>query len=150
MDDAVETVKLDAVRGLALRRTVPMAGLPDFFNEAFTSLAAAAGPAIAGAPFAQYHSVDPAAVDAEVVFPLAGAVDPPAGMQLIDLPAGDAAQVLYTGPYEEMEPVYKAIEAWMAGHGRVAGGPPREVYLVSPADGLPPAQYQTLVVWPLA
>ena len=149
MDYAIETMKLEATRGLAMRRTVPMAGLPDFFDEAFTGVAAAAGPAIAGAPFAQYYSVDPAAVDVEVVFPIAGPVDAPAGMQVLDLPAGEAAQVTYTGPYEAMEPVYRAIEAWMAEKGRVAGGPPREIYLTSPADGVPPEQYKTLVIQPL-
>ena len=149
MDYAIELVKLEAARGLALRRTVPMDGLPGFFDEAFTSVAAAAGPAIAGPPFAQYYSVDPAAVDVEVVFPIAGPVEAPEGMQVLDLPGGDAAQVLYTGPYEEMEPVYRAIEAWIAQHARAAAGPPREIYLTSPADGLPPEQYRTLVVQPL-
>ncbi|MGD9933489.1 MAG: GyrI-like domain-containing protein [Dehalococcoidia bacterium] len=150
MDYAIETVKLEAVRGLAMRRTVPMEGLPDFFDEAFTDVAAAAGPAIAGAPFAQYYSVDPAAVDVEVVFPIAGPVTPPANMRVLELPAGEAAQVLHTGPYDAMEPVYVAIEAWMAEKGRAAVGPPREIYLTSPAESVPPEQYQTLVVQPLA
>jgi len=150
MDDTIETVTLEALRGLALRRTVPMEGLPDFFDEAFTGVGAAAGPAIAGPPFAQYHSVDPAAVDVEVVFPIAGPVTAPANMQVLDLPAGEAAQVLHIGPYDAMEPVYQAIEAWMTEKGRTAGGPPREVYLTSPADGLPPAQHRTLVIQPLA
>lgn len=149
MDYAIETVKLEAIRGLAMRRTVPMAGLPDFFDEAFTGVAAAAGPAIAGAPFAQYYSVDPDAVDVEVVFPIAVPVTPPATMQVLELPACEAAQVLHTGPYDAMEPVYLVIEAWITRNGRAASGPPREIYLTSPADGLPPEQYKTLVVQPL-
>ncbi len=96
------------------------------------------------------YAVGPAGVDVEVVVPISRPVEPPEGLTIVDLPACDALQVLWVGPYEAMQPVYQAIEAWMAEHGRVAGGPPREVYLTSPGDNLPPEQYRTLVVWPLA
>lgn len=150
MDVTIETVKLEAMRGLGLRRMLPESELPGFFGEAFMRVFTAAGAAAAGAPFAQYYAVGPAGVDVEVVVPISRPVEPPEGLTIVDLPACDALQVLWVGPYEAMQPVYQAIEAWMAEHGRVAGGPPREVYLTSPGDNLPPEQYRTLVVWPLA
>ena len=150
MDIAIETVTLEAGQGVGLRRQLPMAELPGFFGEAFMRLFTAAGAAVAGPPFAQYYSVDDSGVDVEVVVPTRGPVEAPEGLAVVDLPGGEAAQALWVGPYDAMQPVYEAIEAWMAEHGRAPGGPPREVYLTSPDENLPPEQYRTLVVWPLA
>lgn len=150
MDLTIETVTLEAGQGVGLRRKLPMAELSGFFGEAFMRVFAAAGPAAAGPPFAQYYAVDDSGADVEVVVPTRGHIEAPEGMAVVDWPGGEAAQALWVGPYDELHAVYGAIEAWMAEHGRAPGGAPREVYLTSPADNLPPEQYRTLVVWPLA
>jgi len=73
MGYVVEETSLSAGPALAIRETVPMAGLPAFFGAAFhelTEAAHAGGARIVAPPFARYHSVTPRAVDVEAVLPL--------------------------------------------------------------------------------
>jgi effector-binding domain-containing protein len=150
MDSQLQETTLSARHGVAIRRTLPMADLAGFFGKAFAELGAYVGTVggqIAGPPLARYHSVDAEGVDVEAVFPLAAPVAGRGDIQAIELPAGPAVQVLHTGPYDEVGPVYDAIEAWLAEHGRERAGPSCEVYLNEPGDD--PSQLQTLVVQPI-
>jgi effector-binding domain-containing protein len=97
--------------------------------------------AFAGPPFARYYSLDPTAVDVEAVFPLTRAVAASGRMRPVILDEGEAAQVLYVGPYE-------AIEAWLTVHDKKASEPIREIYLTDPVSEPDPSNWRTLVVQP--
>src|SRR5512140_260987 len=129
---AVQRVRLEAADGLAIRSTLPLDQLPAFFGAAFTEMAdwirvEAGDAAFAGPPFARYYSLDPAAVDVEAVFPLTRAVAASGRMHAVILDEGDAVQVLHVGPYEAMQPAYKAIEVWLAEHQGRPSEPFREI-----------------------
>ncbi|MBA4179165.1 MAG: AraC family transcriptional regulator [Anaerolinea sp.] len=147
----VEHITLQPQDGLAIRETVPMDALPAFFGRAFAELGAYIsqhGAGFAGPPFAQYHSVTPAAVDVEAVFPLASPIEGSGPMQPVSLSGGPAVQVLHTGPYDSLMPVYDAITAWLAENAKSPSEPIREVYLTDPGSVPDPAQWQTLVIQP--
>jgi effector-binding domain-containing protein len=57
------------------------------------------------------------------------------------------AAAVHAGPYDEVVAAYEALSAWIEGHDERQGGPPREVYLNEPAEGVVPL---TEVLIPLA
>lgn len=149
----IEKVTLQPADGLAIRATLPVGQLPEFFGQALTEMAAwitsqAGEAAFGGPPFARYYSVDPAAIDVEAIFPLTQAVPGSGRMQAVLLDGGDAVQVLHVGPYDQMEPAYEAVQAWLRDTGHLATEPPREVYLSDPAVDPDPLTWRTLVVQP--
>lgn len=153
MKRGLNVVELEGVHGLAIRKTVPVAGLPGFFGSAFGQLGEYIGRmhgAVAGPPFATYYSVDQQTADVEAVFPavfdvienLPGEGD----IHPIDFCAGPALEYVYFGPYDAMTPVYAEIEQWLKSNDKKAAGPPREVYYSEPTGD--PANWETHVVQP--
>lgn len=148
----IEEIVLQPQAGLGVRETVPEGLLPDFFGRAFAELGAFIGEhgaGFAGPPFARYFGVNPAAVDVEAVFPLVEPLEGEGDMHPVDLPGGPAVQALHVGPYDQMTPVYQAIEAWMSERGKRPADAPREVYLTEPGATPDPKDWQTLVIQPI-
>jgi len=118
------------------------------FGEVYGHLAAR-GAAPDGPPFVIYHGMPASGepFDIEVCAPVARPVEPPAGWQLQELPAGTFATLLHVGPYDTVGEAYAAIMAWPAEHGYTIVGPPREVYLSGPET--PPEQIRTIIEFPV-
>jgi effector-binding domain-containing protein len=137
-DTAVEfaTLKVDEIR--------------PFLERAFGEVAAylerkGAGPA--GVPFARYdHAGDAFEVEAGYVAtsPVSGEGD----VEPSELPAGLAAVTVHTGTYDEMEPAYAALHAWIRDQGGEPSSPPWEVYLTDPRVEPDPAAWRTEIVQP--
>jgi len=102
-----------------------------------------------GPPFVIYHGTPASGepFDIEVCAPVARAVDPPAGWQMQELPAGTFVTLLHVGPYDTIGAAYEAVFPWIAAHGYAVAGPPREVYLSEPET--PPEQIRTIVEVPV-
>jgi len=148
----VKEVTLAEQPAIAMRATLPMAQLPEFFGRAFGTLmefAGEHGAGFAGPPFAQYYSVEPDSVDVEAAFPLTNAVEGEGEVHALMLPAGEAAEVLFRGPYGAMEAAYGELFAWIAQHGKQPAGPCREVYLNEPGT-VPESELETLIIQPVA
>lgn len=111
-----------------------------FVGEALAALAPVVGPAISGAPLARYDIIE-GGFRVEAGWPVSSAPD---GVDVITLPAGEAAQTLYVGPYSGLGAVYAALEQWFADTGHVMAGAPWETYL----DGPEVAEPRTIVTWP--
>jgi effector-binding domain-containing protein len=103
----------------------------------------------AGPPFVIYHGMPEAdrPFDMEMCAPIGRAVDPPAGWQAQELPAGSFASLLHVGPYDSVATAYDALGSWIGSNGMVVAGPPREVYLSQPDT--PPDQIRTIVEFPV-
>lgn len=101
-----------------------------------------------GMPYARYHRVGEATFEVEAGFaattPVAGEGD----VEPSTLPGGHAAAVWHVGPYDEMEPAYEALAAWVADHGAVPDGDAWEVYHSDASDVPDPAQWRTEIVQP--
>jgi AraC family transcriptional regulator len=103
-----------------------------------------------GPPFVIYHEVPSAdePFEIEVCAPVGSAVDPPAGWQTQELPAGTFVTLLHVGSYDSLATTYDALTAWIGEHDLAVAGPPREVYLSDP--GTPPERTRTIVEFPVA
>lgn len=147
------TANLPASEAVAIRTTIPMPELQDFFNGAFLELnevIRAGGGQTVGPPFVRYYSVTANAVDVEAVMtvdqkvPVSGRVKP------LHLNAAQAAIVRHVGRYDKMKPAYDAINQWMANNGKHPIEAPREVYVTTGAEVPDPSEWVTLVEQPIA
>jgi effector-binding domain-containing protein len=123
-----------------LREHVSMAVIGKAIGEGFEEVAEAvrnAGCSITGMPFAVYHELDPFEVDLEVGFPVDRILDV-GRVHGASLPARRVATTVHAGPYDEVVAAYEALSDWIDDHGLRQGGPPREVYLNEPHEGVVP------------
>lgn len=65
------------------------------------------------------------------------------------LPGGPAAVTIHSGPYDQLQAAYAALEEWIASNGYQPAGAPWEAYLNDPADHPNPQDWKTEVSWPL-
>jgi AraC family transcriptional regulator len=65
------------------------------------------------------------------------------------LPGGPAAVTIHSGPYDQLQAAYAALEQWIAANGLRPAGPPWEAYLNDPADHPNPQDWKTEVCWPV-
>ena len=65
------------------------------------------------------------------------------------LPGGPAAVTLHSGPYDQLQAAYAALEEWIAANGFHATGAPWEAYLNDPADHPNPQDWKTEVCRPV-
>jgi DNA-binding transcriptional MerR regulator/effector-binding domain-containing protein len=156
---AIELRTIAAVTALAVREVVDAAELNDWGSEAFDALAAAlsaTGLAAAGPFGGLFHSdffeLERSEVTAFV--PVAAAVgaaglDPAGSVQLVEIPAVEAAVAVHEGAFSEIDRTYAAVGEVVAERAIGTGGPIREYYLVSSADTDDVARHRTEVCWPV-
>lgn len=141
--------EVPAQRVATIRARVLMSMIGEAIGEGFGEVARAAeaaGAEIDGLPFAIHHEVDPGGIDLELGFPVLGEVEV-GRVHSTTLDGGRVACVVHMGPYEEVGAAYDALTRWVQLHGERVVGPPREVYLNEPAEGVVPL---TEVQMPLA
>ncbi len=106
-----------------------------------------------GAPFAVYYNepFKPEDIDVEMGLPVApdAKVIETKGVLRRELPGGSFAYTIHVGPYRSIGAAYGAIHAWLDEHGHGRTGPPREIYLVGPADDVKPEDYRTEIEVPI-
>jgi AraC family transcriptional regulator len=64
------------------------------------------------------------------------------------LPGGLAAVTIHSGPYDQLQAAYAALEEWIMAHGFRPAGAPWEAYLNDPTDHPNPQDWKTEVSWP--
>jgi AraC family transcriptional regulator len=65
------------------------------------------------------------------------------------LPGGPSAVTIHSGPYDQLQAAYAALEEWIAANGFHPVGAPWEAYLNDPADHPNPQDWKTEVCWPV-
>lgn len=126
------------------------AALPEVFLHAQQR-----GVAIAGYPITRYLETTVGLVTFETgmrVTEHSGAWTEAAGkgdVLVETLPAGPAATTIHSGPYDQLQNAYAAVEEWIAANGFRQNGAPWEGYLNDPADHPDPQDWRTQVYWPL-
>lgn len=105
-----------------------------------------AGPA--GPPFARYHRLDGGRFDVEAGFPASRQIEGSGDVQPSELPGGQVAVTIHIGPYDQMEPAYDALAAWVSGHGGELAGDAWEVYFSDPSTDPDPATWRTQIIQP--
>jgi effector-binding domain-containing protein len=135
------------------RATLPVADIGPWLAQVLATVAqalAVAGAGPRGMPFARYHARDDGTFDIEAGFPASRAIDPAGEVTAATLPAGPAAHTVHVGPYDEMQPAYEALEAWIRERGGKPDGDPWEVYLSDPGAEPDPSSWRTEVFAPFA
>lgn len=151
MGDVVEVKHIPAQLALVVHTRVTLATIPERMGAAFDALmrhAQATGAQFVGPPSALYPEMPAEEFPVDVCMPVApGAV---AGDEVAveELPAVEAATLLYQGPYGGMEPSWRHLLAWVEAQGRRPGGPMREIYLSDP-DQVAEDELLTELVVPL-
>jgi effector-binding domain-containing protein len=106
-----------------------------------------------GAPFAVYYNEPfrPEDIDVEMGLPVAAdaRVAETKGVHRRELSGGPVAYTIHVGPYSAIGAAYDALYAWVDGHGLERTGPPREIYVVGPAQGAKPEDYRTEIEVPI-
>lgn len=136
---------------LSIRTTIAVQDMPAVLGRAYAEIMEqleALGEYPAGTPFVAYYNLDMQALDIEIGFPTSRRLPGKGIVQPSLIPAGPAATCEYTGPYEDMEPAYNALNVWIAERGYEPNGVCYEYYLNGPEDS-PPSGYKTRIVFPL-
>jgi len=121
--------------------------LPAAFGHAMSN-----GLEMTGPPFVRYADQSAAFFTIEAGVPLASpAPDPGAdsGLMVGSLPAGNAAFVVHTGPYDTLGDAHIALDVWMNDNDVTPTGPPWEVYITDPAEVPDPAEWITHLYQPI-
>lgn len=152
MDPSPEIVELNPQNTIAVRGDVPIADLPEFFEQAFSaaaSAAEAAGVEIIGPPFGFYPEMPTDTVAVEAGFPVSAPVEAAGDVHALVLPGGRAVQAMHIGPYETMEKTYVDLQAWMSEQRLRPARGMWECYLSDPRSEPDPTTWRTRIVWPL-
>jgi effector-binding domain-containing protein len=102
----------------------------------------------AGPPFVAYHNMDMSDLDVEIGFPVSREMPGQGDIQPGEIPGGQFAACLYTGPYEQIEEPYEALAQWIEENGHEPTGISYEMYLNDPQE-TPPEELQTQILFPL-
>jgi effector-binding domain-containing protein len=136
---------------LVIRTRTAVSELPHLMGETYGAIAlylGELGECPAGPPFAVYHNMDMQDLDVEIGFPVARELPAQGTIQSGELPAGQVATCLYTGPYQDIGQPYEALAQWIGDSGREPTGVSYEFYLNDPEE-TPSEQLQTQIVFPL-
>ena len=152
MEYVVEQRRIERTPVLFVRKETPIAGIAAALASAYGAIwpHAESHGVHPDHPYARYLSIDPGHTVFEAGVTLPQPLDGEGDVQSGEIPACDAAVTTHIGPYDEMEPAYVAVKAWMAANDREEGGPPYEFYFSDPASEPDPRKWRTEVVWPLA
>ncbi len=101
-------------------------------------------------PYSVCYNWDPEGmILMEVGLPLTEAIEGEGVIQATNTPGGKAVKALYFGAYEEIAPVYEALEQYIKVMKLENAGPPWEVYMTDPAMEPDTSRWQTYVYFPI-
>lgn len=133
------------------RATLTVAEIGPWLGKAYAAIAGVladqqAGPA--GPPFARHHMSGEGRFEVEAGFPATRPIQGNGDVQPSELPGGQVAVTIHTGPHDAMRPAYQALVSWVAEHGGELAGDPWEVYFSDPSTEPDPATWRTQIVQP--
>ena len=134
-----------------IRTTTAVHRLPEALPRAYGAIMqylSDLGEYPAGTPYAAYFNMDLNNLQVEIGFPVSKALPGRGKIKPGELPAGKQASCLYQGPYDQCEPAYEALSAWVEAQGYEPTGVAYEFYLNDPNE-VPPEEIQTLIMYPL-
>ena len=146
-----ELIEQEPQPTLSIRTTTHVKNLPQEIGKAYGAIGqylGQLGEQPAGAPYAAYFNMDMSNLEVEIGFPVSKSLPDKDEIKATELPGGKLARCLYTGPYNEIEPAYNALTAWVKENGYEATGVAYEFYLNDPGEVSPP-ELITQVVYPL-
>jgi effector-binding domain-containing protein len=111
--------------------------LPDVLGQGFYEMAhylTELDEEPAGPPFVAYYNNDMDNLEIEMGYPVKKDIDPKGVMEIRVIPEGKYATCQYTGPYNQLEPVYKVLREWIEENNYEPTGVVYEHYLNNPKE----------------
>lgn len=145
-------VKQAQVPTIGIRRTVPMAEMQQFFDDAFSRLSheiESAGLTTAGAPYGRYRGMPTDTYDVEAGVQLTESVAGHGEFVTGSLPEIEAVEFMHIGPYDRLRQSYESIATWMAENDIIPGAEMWEIYLSDPMEEPDSSKWETKIVWPV-
>ncbi len=149
----IELKDMEAMKALVIKADIPtsevgpkMGEIYEYlFNYMMQNQVTPVGP-----PFALYLSFDPQGNTVfEAGLPIAEETTDSEEVEYREYPAAKVVSMLYTGPYEKMEPAYEQIIKYMRDNKLKAVGTSWEIYLTDPNEEPDPEKYQTIINFPI-
>lgn len=129
----------------AVRGSVPMQEIRDFYDNAFGRVAAAVDrqEVTPTSAFGLYLSPPSDRLELEVGFVVDGPIQADGDVVPSSLPGGRAARLTHVGPYDDLSGSWGRLMAWVGEQGLAPGGPMWEVYVTEPTPETDPATLRT-------
>lgn len=151
MDYQIEFSDPLAQPTLAIRTRSSVADLPQTLGRIYQAIAqyiTQIGEQTAGPAYTAYYNMDMNDLDIEAGFVTAKTMPGQGEIYASEIPAGKQVSCMYKGPYTQMEPVYDAMNEWMARNNYVPVGTVYELYYNGP-DQVPETELLTKIVFPV-
>ena len=141
----VEIVQVPNLSVMGLTRTGKYEIIPQLMGELFMNVMPR-GIAVAGPPIFLCHersveevrrAAEAGTAVVEVAVPIDGQAEGAGGVRKYELAGGEMAKITHKGPYQEIEPTYDELWAWLEKNNRKIAGNIREVYLNDPQKTAP-------------
>ena len=149
----IEVKDIDAQNALVMKADVPMSTISEKMGEIYKTLFTYVGEngiQPAGPAFAVYYSWEP---EGNIVFeagvPVASETEGTNEIIYKEFPVMKAVSTLYTGSYENMEPVYNDIMKYIEENELESTGNSWEIYLTDPSKVASPDDNKTLIYFPI-
>ena len=143
----IEIIDAQPQPALAIRTTVPVERLGEEVGKAYGMVIgylASLGEQAQGPAFICYHSMDMAALDVEIGFPVPREIPGAGPVIATQIAGGRRAVTHYKGPYEGLKEPYEALMGWIPSQGETWQGMSYEFYFNSP-DEVPPSELLTRI-----
>lgn len=101
-----------------------------------------------GSPYVAYYNEDMDDLDIEIGVPVSKKLPGRGDIESAELPQGQVATCIHTGPYAEIKPAYAALAKWVTEQGYEAQGVTYEIYIDDPSQTAPD-ELKTQVAFPL-
>lgn len=152
MSHEVRIVSLPARRVAAIRANASSEELGEKFAELFPAVfghLTEQGVTEIGAVCAVYHTMDEHQMELSAGIEIGPGVEPAEPLEVVELDAGQAAQVDHFGPYDQLGSAHAAVGPFLADQGRIPARGPIERYITDPEAEPDPSKWHTEVIWPL-
>lgn len=138
----------------AVRATVPMSGLAEFYDTAYTQVSRVAsreGWAVTGPAFGWYHGMPTDTVDIAAGFGVTGVEvgTTAGGVEVLEIPGGPALVLIHVGTYDRLADAWGRLEEDRATLDVEGRGDFWEEYVTDPEPGVDAEANLTRIVLPL-
>jgi effector-binding domain-containing protein/ribosome-associated toxin RatA of RatAB toxin-antitoxin module len=150
----IELQEIPTRKFLAHREEIAISDIEGFYTEHLGKLmgtVARSGTELDGAPIGLYYTWDEenGRTDMAAAIGIKGDVEPTGQSQIVIIPAGKAAVVNYSGPYEGLGEAHMAIDDYLNDFSVEAKSPVIEEYVTDPMAEPDTSKWMTKIIYPL-
>jgi effector-binding domain-containing protein len=151
IDVTVKEMNFPATTYAAVRKTIPISKISDYYRSNLRTIynAASAARLQPGVPCGIFFSWDrkQGQTDMAAAIPVPEGSKPAPGYEIITLPAAQAAYADYVGPHGKVANAHVAIRNFITDKGRTIVPPTIEMYVIGPGKEMDSSKWLTKVIY---